>query len=182
VPEMLSRLMAALLRDRPDRPVRYMRDYVTRERDGLPHPPPREPTPEPEPELPVPPPGRIQRSSESGLPPLRSYYGELIRAKWFAEPEAPKVASERSTGGGLQSNDKPVRPPLHTRCAALPAHALCSLLSALCSLLSALCSLCPPALPPSRRRTAQLTYARARRVHQPRPSTSCRGRRSTRGR
>jgi hypothetical protein len=106
VAELLQRLMEALVHDRPDRPVRYMRDYVQRERDGVPHPLPREPTPEPE--L-VPPPKRFERTNEAGLPPLRSYYGELMRAKWFADPEGPKRPAVGGTGAGLPPNSKQVR-------------------------------------------------------------------------
>jgi hypothetical protein len=106
VAELLQRLLEALVHDRPDRPVRYMRDYVQRERDGVPHPLAREPTPEPE--L-APPLERVQRTDEVGLPPLRSYYGELIRAKWFAEPEGSKRPAQGGTSAGLPPNSKQVR-------------------------------------------------------------------------
>ena len=104
VADLLERAMQALLSDAPDRPVRFLRDYIKRERDGVAHPLPREPTSEPEP--PPPPPERIKRSDEAGLPPLNSYYGELIRAKWFAEPDAPHADVVRKQGG-LHSNDAP---------------------------------------------------------------------------
>ena len=104
VAELLQRLLEALLHERPDRPLRYMRDYVQRERDGVPHPPRREPTPEPEP-VPV----RVRRASEAAVPPLRSYYDELMRAKWFAEPAGSNRAAIGGTSDGLRPNIQPVR-------------------------------------------------------------------------
>lgn len=106
VAELLQRLMEALMHDRPDRPVRYMLDYVLREREGLPHPLPREPAPEPEI---APPPKRIRRTNEIGLPPLRSYYGELMRAKWFSEPEGSKRTAQAEASAALPPKTKQVR-------------------------------------------------------------------------
>jgi len=100
VSEMLERLMAALLRDQPAMPAAYMREYVQRERDGVPHPEPRAPTPTPEaappPPRPAPPPRRSGAAAGPGagaLPLLNSYYAELLRGKWFS-------AGPASAGGG----------------------------------------------------------------------------------
>ena len=94
-----------------------MRDYVQRERDGVPHPLPREPPPEPEVAAP---PERIQRTDEMGLPPLRSYYGELIRAKWFTQPASPKRVATGGTSAGLRPHNTPVRVPTSCNIALLP--------------------------------------------------------------
>lgn len=122
VAELLQRLLEALLHDRPDRPLRYMRDYVQRERDGLPHPPHvphprREPTPEPELV-----PQQVQRASEATVLPLRSYYDELMRAKWFAEP-ARSRADAGDTRDGLRPNNQPVR--VSTRMQPFPSATNC---------------------------------------------------------